>query len=110
MDDYEKALSAYLVVIKIDPQDGEVWKEIGDIYLQTFLFEEAVYYYEEAFRLEPLQENLPLFLAMCYYKLGNINSMAHYMALAEQRTDMARQVFLDVFPEAASVLKQLSNN
>jgi len=47
---------------------------------------------------------------MCYYKLGNINSMAHYMALAEQRTDMARQVFLDVFPEAASVLKQLSNN
>ena len=36
MDDYEKALSAYLVVIKIDPQDGEVWKEIGDIYLQTF--------------------------------------------------------------------------
>ena len=57
MDDYE-ALSAYLVVIKIDPQDGSVEGKVTSIYRP---FYSNVYYYEKAFRLEPLQKIASVF-------------------------------------------------
>jgi tetratricopeptide (TPR) repeat protein len=107
---FDDALEMYCNAIKFDANDARIWKEIGDIYLQESVFSQAIYFYENAFRLDNQQERLPLFMAMCYYKLGKMELMFKYLNLAESVEADARQVFLNIFPETIEIFNNRKQN
>ena len=64
--------------------------------------EEALTYYLKAFQIAPETENLSLFIAITYYKLGDTANAQQYYTIALFSNPDASTIFKDICPEVTS--------
>ena len=100
----EESKIAYLHSLELDQKQPETWKELGDLYMQSGEFDQAVPCYEKAFELDSTLDKLTLLMSMAYYGVKDYDKMLEFFSLAEQTYSNALEIFLSVFPEAKSLL------
>ena len=100
----EESKIAYLHSLELDQKQPETWKELGDLYMQSGEFDQAVPCYEKAFDLDSTLDKLTLLMSMAYYGIKEYDKMLEFFSLAEQTYSNALEIFLSVFPEAKSLL------
>ncbi|HQB69141.1 MAG TPA: tetratricopeptide repeat protein [Paludibacteraceae bacterium] len=100
----EESKIAYLHSLELEQKQPETWKELGDLYMQSGEFEQAVPCYEKAFEQDPTLDKLTLLMSMAYYAIKDYDKTLDFFSLAKQTYSNALEIFLSVFPEAKSLL------
>lgn len=100
IDEIDTALVAYLKSISLDPDQPDTLMAIANIYLEKVEFEEAIKYYFAAEELDKTLEFINLFIAVSYFKLGNIASAITYLRIAVLENETSAALFLELCPEA----------
>jgi tetratricopeptide (TPR) repeat protein len=100
LDDIDKALLSYLKSITIDHEQPDTLMAIANICLEKAEFELAIKYYLEAQKLDEFIEYTDLFIAVCYFKLGDIQKTTIYLNIALKKDNDAADLFLELCPEA----------
>lgn len=103
MDDTDNAFLSYLKSIAIDPNQPDTLMAIANIAMEQGEFELALKYYEEALLKrddDSELENIDLFMSVAYYKIGDIVSAKHALAIALMTNLDAEKLFYELCPEA----------
>jgi tetratricopeptide (TPR) repeat protein len=100
LEEIDKALLSYLKSITIDHEQPDTLMAIANICLEKTEFELAIKYYLEAQKLDEFIEYTNLFIAVCYFKLGNIEKTTNYLKIALKKDKDAAVLFMELCPEA----------
>jgi tetratricopeptide (TPR) repeat protein len=100
LDDIDNALLAYIKAIGIDPDQPDTLMAIANICLERMEFELSVKYYLAAEELDGNLEFVNLFIAVSYYKNGNIDKAIPYLHKAVKENESTAALFLELCPEA----------
>lgn len=100
IDDMDNALIAYLKSISLDPDQPDTLMAIANIYLEKTQFELAIKFYLAAEGLDNSLEFINLFLAVSYFKTGNITNAITFLRIAILENETAEALFLELCPEA----------
>jgi Flp pilus assembly protein TadD len=68
---YDEAVIACKSVLRINPDDASVHKELGSIYEKLIRYDEAVAAFKEAIRINPDDVEAHILLGVSYLSLGN---------------------------------------
>jgi tetratricopeptide (TPR) repeat protein len=100
IDDVENALLAYLKSITIDANQPDTLMAIANIYLEKTEFQLAIKFYLAAKGMDETLEFINLFIAVCYYKMGDIEKVIQFLRIAILENETAAALFLELCPEA----------
>lgn len=94
----EAALLAYLKAIEIDPEQPDTLMAIANICLEKGEYELAIQYYEQAndCDYDSELENIHLFLAIAYDKLGNFEKSISELEIAVLENPEAINLFKEI--------------
>lgn len=70
--DFIQQMNTYL---ELNPNDGEAWLQLGDLYLEHLNYNRALFCYEEVVVLFPKRFIYLLRLAEIYYTLGTVPNL-----------------------------------
>lgn len=101
INETEAALWAYQKAIELDPDQPETLMAMGNIHFEKGNFQMALDYYTlaEQHDIDSGLENIHIFLAICYQRLGD-----------NERTDFHLHFALQVNPEAMALYYELTHN
>ena len=102
IDDVDNGLLAYLKSIAIDTDQPDTLMAIANIYLEKTEFELAIKFYLAAKGLDDNMEFINLFIAVSYYKVGNMPKAIAYLRVAILENETAAALFLELCPEATN--------
>jgi len=102
IDDVDNGLLAYLKSIAIDADQPDTLMAIANIYLEKTEFELAIKFYLAAKGLDDNMEFINLFIAVSYYKVGNMPKAIAYLRVAILENETAAALFLELCPEATN--------
>lgn len=102
IDDVDNGLLAYLKSIAIDDDQPDTLMAIANIYLEKTEFELAIKFYLAAKGLDDNMEFINLFIAVSYYKVGNMPKAIAYLRVAILENEAAAALFLELCPEATN--------
>ena len=102
IDDVDNGLLAYLKSIAIDADQPDTLMAIANIYLEKTEFELAIKFYLAAKGLDDNMEFINLFIAVSYYKVGNMPKATAYLRVAILENETAAALFLELCPEATN--------
>jgi len=102
IDDVDNGLLAYLKSIAIDTDQPDTLMAIANIYLEKTEFELAIKFYLAAKGLDENMEFINLFIAVSYYKVGNMPKAIAYLRVAILENETAAALFLELCPEATN--------
>jgi len=100
IDEVDFGLIAYLKSISIDADQPDTLMAIANIYLEKTEFELALKYYLAAKELDKTLEFIDLFIAVSFFKVGDIEKSITYLRLAIADNETAASLFLELCPEA----------
>lgn len=100
IDDVDNALLAYLKAISLDADQPDTLMAIANIYLEKTEFEMAIKFYLAAKGLDSSLEFVNLFIAVSFYKIGNIDKAISFLRTAVEENETAASLFLELCPEA----------
>lgn len=100
IDEVDIALLAYLKSISIDADQPDTLMAIANIYLEKTEFSLAIKYYLAAEELDSTLEFVDLFIAVSYFKIGDIANAITYLRIAIAENETAAAIFLELCPEA----------
>ena len=100
VDDIENGLMAYLKSISIEPDQPDTLMAIANIYLEKTKFELALKFYLAAKGMDSTLELIDLFIAVCYFKTGDIDKAIEFLRIAILENETAAPLFLELCPEA----------
>ncbi len=107
LDEVDKALLAYIKSISIDPEQPDTLMAIANICMEKAEFELAIKYYIAARELDEYLEFVNLFIAVSWFKLGDLNSAAEFLQKAVEMDKEASILFLELCPEAEHLINLL---
>ncbi len=101
-DNTDAAFLAYLKSVSIDRQQPDTLMAIGNIAMEKGEFEMALRYYQEALDLnmDAELENIELFMAVAYYKTGQIEESQSSLEKATAKNLDAHYLFYELCPDA----------
>lgn len=103
LEDIDNALMAYIKAITLDPDQPDTLMAIANICLEKTEYDLALKYYLAAEALDDTLEFVDLFIAVSYYKIGNLNSAIIYLRKAVTENQTASVLFLELCPEAINL-------
>jgi len=103
MEDVDNALLSYIKSISIDPDQPDTLMAIANICMEKAEFELAIKYYLAAKEQDKFIEYVNLFVAVCYFKLGNIKKSITYLKTAIKADNEAVTLFFELCPEAKNL-------
>jgi len=103
LEDIDNALMAYIKAITLDPDQPDTLMAIGNICLERLEYDLAIKYYLAAAELDATLEFVDLFIAVSYYKNGNIDNAIVYLRKAVSESETAAGLFLELCPEAVNL-------
>ncbi len=101
-----EALLAYQQAISIDPNQPDTLMAMANIYMDFADFQTALKYYELAYSFDSTGEFIELFIAVASYYVGNYDDVVKYLKLAVHRNLDAARMFLEMCPDAESMLAE----
>ena len=101
-----EALLAYQQAISIDPNQPDTLMAMANIYMDFADFQTALKYYELAYSFGSTGEFIELFIAVASYYVGNYDDVVKYLKLAVHRNLDAARMFLEMCPDAESMLAE----
>ncbi len=103
LDDVDKALLAYIKSVSIDPEQPDTLMAIANICLEKAEFELAIKYYFAARELDEYLEFVNLFIAVSWFKLGDLHKAGEYLQKAIEMDKDANILFMELCPEAENL-------
>jgi len=103
LEDLDNALMAYIKAIAIDPDQPDTLMAIANICLERNEFDLSAKYYLAAEELDDTLEFVRLFIAVSYYKSGNMDKAIVYLHKAVEENETAGDLFLELCPEAINL-------
>jgi tetratricopeptide (TPR) repeat protein len=100
LNDVDNALLAYIKSISIDPEQPDTLMAIANICMEKAEFELAIKYYLAAEEKDEYIEYANLFVAVCYFKLGNLKKSTNYLRKAILKDKDSLVLFMELCPEA----------
>lgn len=100
-DNTDAAFLAYLKSVSIDRNQPDTLMAIGNIAMEKGEFDMAIRYYKEAVELDmdAELENVDLFMAVAYYKTGQMDEAIIALEKAVAKNLDAKNLFLELCPE-----------
>lgn len=106
LDENNQALMAYLRSIALEPIQADTMMAVANIYLENGEFETAIEYYLTAQAQDDELEYIDLFLSVAYFKTGEKLKSLSCLQKANELSDAAAGMFLELCPEAVSLLDE----
>ena len=103
LEDIDNALTAYIKAIGIDPDQPDTLMAIANICLEKMEYDLSIKYYLAAEELDETLEFVKLFIAVSYYKNGNLDKAIVYLRKAVEENETAAALFLELCPEAINL-------
>lgn len=100
LNDVDNALLAYIKSISFDPEQPDTLMAIANICLEKAEFELAIKYYLAAEEQDEYIEFADLFVAVCYFKLGNFKKSKTSLHKAILKDKDSIVLFMELCPEA----------
>jgi len=100
IDDVDSAMAAYMKSISLDPNQPDTLMAIANIFLEKNDFESALKFYLAGKAQDSTLELINLFIAVSYFKLGDIENTITYLRIAVLDSEGAAALFLELCPEA----------
>ena len=85
--------------IRINGNVGSYWVYLGDIY-ENLNFDAALTCLVKAKDGESSNDEVPVMLAVCYYKLGQLDQASDQLTLAILKKQESKDTFFELCPEA----------
>ena len=103
LEDIDNALIAYIKAISLDPDQPDTLMAIANICLERLEYDLASKYYLAAEELDSTLEFVDLFLAVSYFKNGEVAKATLYLRKAVGENETAAALFLELCPEAMNL-------
>ena len=100
LDDADSALLAYIKSISLDPEQPDTLMAIANICLEKAEFELAIKYYYLAQEQDQQLELVNLFLAVCFFKIGDFILTLEFLEKSKLYDNDSVALFLELCPEA----------
>ncbi|MCQ2192833.1 MAG: tetratricopeptide repeat protein [Paludibacteraceae bacterium] len=100
LNELQLALNAYFHAQIYFTDSAEINASIGEIYVYLGNFEAALSYLLKAKASSSTIEELPLLLAICFYKLGQVDQASDHLTLAILKKQENEKAFFELCPEA----------
>ena len=100
MDDADNALLSYLKSLAFDPEQPDTLMAVANICMEKAEFELALTYYFAAKDKDETIEFVNLFIAVCYFKLFDLEKTAYYLQKSVLIDKDASVLFIELCPEA----------
>jgi tetratricopeptide (TPR) repeat protein len=101
---FDKAMEAYRKSLQLEHEQPDTWLALGNLYIDMGQYQTALDCYLLAYSQDQSLEDIRLFLAIARYKLGEPDKALELLQAAKETNPDAATVFLDVCPEAKSLL------
>lgn len=100
LEDIDNALLAYLKSITLEPNQPDTLMAIANICMDKMEYETALQYYLTAYDQDTTLEFIDLFIAVAFYKSGNLTAAKIYLRKAIEQNLDANGFFLELCPDA----------
>lgn len=101
-----KALNHFTKCLEFEPENPSICYETSIILLQYAEYDHARELLEIAYKNRSSFERIEILLAIAYYGIGNIELATKHLNIARETISNTDEIFLSVFPDAISFIKQ----
>lgn len=102
LNDTDEALRCYKKAAILDPEMSEAMFAIGNIYIDKGEYDNALEFYKSGAEIDHSNNKLPLYFAITYFKLGDLEQAHDYLIDAVLGTPESKEIFFEICPEAKS--------
>lgn len=100
MEDMDNALLAYLKSVALDPNQPDTYMAIANICMDKMEYKTALQYYLTAYEQDETVEHIHLFIAVAFFKTGNLSGAKLFLKKAIDQNLDASIAFFELCPEA----------
>lgn len=94
LDNYGKAIDAYIQAIRINPNVASTYDNLGVSYIQLGLYKDAIEAYKQAIRIDPEHVGSHFCLGLTYIQIGDKSSaLDEYKILKNLDINLANKLF-----------------
>jgi len=103
LEDLQNALLSYIRALTIDPEQADTLMAVANICMDRLEYDLSLQYYLAAEQLDDTLEFIKLFIAVSYYKNGEVDKAIVYLRKAVEENESTAALFLELCPEAVNL-------